>query len=199
MKTRIEFEPSKETAPTSVDVDTPSDVVETEKLSALAKEKARPDVSEFPIAIGDDGRRLFRVGERIIVERTCASFLKNSPTTYLDTRVYVVEAVDDFTGDMKLWNEELCQWALDNYITGPSKGHVYRLAFKEVIVTKGRRKKGKKTPAPKKDPNAPKKQRGRPKGSKNRPKEVVAAEKKAKYEERAAKKAARAARKIKKY
>lgn len=180
--------------PTEVDLDAVSDRVTNDMVEKLAGQSRgnKPDISGLPDAIRD-GRPLFRVGDRIVIEQYC-TVLDTNP--YLHTRTYKVEAINPATGDLKLWDESVNHWAMDNYVTGPRYGQVYKFA---AGATVGKRKRGR----PRKNPVAPvpvatevktdaPKKRGRPKGSKNRPKDVVAAEKRARIDARKTRKAAAA-------
>lgn len=177
--------------PTEVDLDAVSDRVTNDMVEKLAGQSRgnKPDISGLPDALRE-GRPLFRVGDRIVIEQYC-TVLDTNP--YLHTRTYKVEAINPTTGDLKLWDESVNHWAMDNYVTGPKYGQVYKFA---AGATVGKRKRGRprKNPiapvVPKETADAAPKKRGRPKGSKNRPKDVVAAEKRARVDARKAKKAA---------
>lgn len=178
-----------------VDIDAPSDTVTSEMVEKLAGAVRgnKPDISALPDALAADGRPLFRVGDKIIIEQY-AIILEANP--YLHTRTYKVDAINPKTGDLRLWDDTLCQWGMDNYLVGPRYGQVYKLAAGNSV---GKRKRGR----PRKNPVAPvveaapsdqpveKKRRGRPKGSKNRPRAVVAEERKAIMEARAERRAKR--------
>lgn len=150
----------------------------------------KPDISHLPLAAVKDKDGtvlpLFDIGDRIVIERH-AGMLTGKP--WLDTQTYVVQHINDDNGDLKLWNPDLLQFALGNFIKGPARGDDYRLAV-EGTPTVGKRKRGR----PRKNPVQPvaqvgekKRGRGRPAGSKNRDKDVIKAEKVAKAKERAAK------------
>lgn len=162
-----------------------------EALAPVA-EVRKPDISKLHLAYEDvDGERLalFGAGDRIVIERH-ASMLQGKP--WLDTQTYVVQSVDDETGVLRLWNPDLHQFAMGNFITGPERGDDYRLAGDRRNPI-GKRKRGR----PRKNPIVPeaviadgtplpaKRGRGRPKGVKNRPKDVIEAER---AERRAARK-----------
>lgn len=158
----------------------------------------RPDISQLPDALVA-GKPAFGVGDKIIIERTISVLKKGG---YLDTKSYKVASVDHSTGNLRLWDESLGQWAMDNYIEGPKAGYIYKMANGILpMMVKGKRGRPRKNPvAPKEAPltdsdgNPIKKKRGRPPGTKNRPSEVVKAEKAAKKAERAQKRAFRAAK-----
>lgn len=155
----------------------------------------KPDISHLPAATvkTDEGIfPLFDVGDRIVIERH-ASMVNGKP--WLDTQTYVVQEIDDATGVIRLWNPDLLQFALGNFITGPARGDDYRLAV-EGTPSVGKRKRGRPRKAPvqpvaPKVPGEKKRGRGRPPGAKNRPKDVIKAEKALKAKERAAKMAMR--------
>lgn len=137
-----------------------------------------------------------KVGDRIVIERY-NGILKDRP--WLDTKPYYVNDVDQASGKVKLYFEELQQNATDNFLVGLRLGNLYKK-----MPADGR------WDAPPKPKAAPKvfvpvqttehgepvkKGRGRPKGVKNRPKEVIAQEKKMQAEARLAKRAARLVKK----
>lgn len=176
-----------------LDIDVASDSVDDVRVFMTAPKKVvnAPDISRLPDALGPDGRPLFRVGDRIVLERH-ASIFADKP--YLDTRTWYVNDVDLETGQVKLFDEGLMQHGTANWKIGPLNGCVFKLAMGAKVSTK--RKRGR----PRKNPieavvtttvtrPGEKKKRGRPKGSKNRPKEVVAAERVAKAAAKRAKKA----------
>jgi len=126
---------------------------------------------------------LFNTGDRIVIERYCHQ-LAGSP--WLDTQTYQVDSIDDETGDLCLWNPDLLQRAMGNFLTGPSRGDKYLLAPVKGFTSKRKRGRPRKDQAGKPAdplPAGAKKGRGRPKGSKNRSKEVIAQEKLARREE----------------
>lgn len=159
-------------------------------MEAPAGAEPKPDLSRLPDAVVDGALRL-DVGDRIVIERR-ASFLPGRP--YLDTKTYRIHRLDG-NGNMSLWDESLNQWAMDNWMTGPAKGNVYKMATTGALVTT-KRKRGRPRKNPVEAPKplvvgpdgAPvKRGRGRPKGSKNRAKEVIVEEKAEKRRLRAAK------------
>jgi hypothetical protein len=154
-------------------------VLEAEAVSG-SYDSRKPDISHLAAATVTDESGLvlplFDVNDRIVIERH-ASMLDGRP--WLDTQTYVVQSIDDETGDLRLWNPDLSQFALGNFRTGPARGDDYRLADGSGPVV-GKRKRGR----PRKRPvhlvaqqGEKKRGRGRPKGSKNRPKDVIKAEK----------------------
>lgn len=129
-----------------------------------------------------------KVGDTIVIERH-TPFLPGKP--WLDTKPYYINDVDQTTGNLKLYFEELQQHAKDNFVMGLKAGNLY----KKVPLfgrwdSPVRSKREPVTPVVVSNPELTeygepvKKTRGRPKGSKNRDREVVAAEKKEKLEAR---------------
>lgn len=171
-----------------IDFETPSDVVSPEAMTlGTRKPIVKPDISRLPDAIVG-GIAQFKEGDKIVIERY-ASFLKGNP--YLDTKTFRVMKYDDFTGRMRLFDEQLDQNAIMNWKEAVRFGTVFKLAVGKVDVsTKRKRGRPKKAvmeePKPV-DPNVPKRGRGRPKGAKNRDKTIIAAEKAAMKEKRAEK------------
>lgn len=164
-----------------------------------AIEARKPKISHLEnatVTVGDEILPLFGIGDRIVIERY-AHVLPLRP--WLDTQTYLVDDIDDETGDLKLWNADLMQHAMANFRTGPARGDVYKLFPKEngsLVIGKrkrGRPKKDRSAESPKSTPAAAnsstapanstpgqKRKRGRPPGSKNRPKAEIAAERLAK-------------------
>lgn len=152
---------------------------------AQAKREARrPDVSAFPDALDAEGKPLFRAGDRVVVERRSV-VLAGSP--WIDTKVYRVLNVDQDTGNVRFYDEQINQFAASNYRTATARGSVFKLLPTGARTDNlGKRKRGR----PRKNPETvakpvstePKRGRGRPKGVKNRPKEVIAEEKRARRE-----------------
>jgi hypothetical protein len=175
-------------------------MLEVEAVSG-SYDSRKPDISHLPLAVAKDENGvvvpLFDVNDKIVIERH-AGMLIGKP--WLDTQTYIVQEIDDDTGVLRLWNPDLLQFALGNFITGPQRGDDYRLAV-EGTPTVGKRKRGRprKNPVqPVAQPGEKKRGRGRPPGSKNRSKDVIKAEKVAKAKERAAKASSRKKRAVKK-
>lgn len=170
-------------------------------VTAAEREARKPDISRLPDAIGADGEPLFRVGEKIIIERR-ATVLEGNP--YLDTRTYMVVGINTENGNLDLFDESLCQSAMSNWKSGLRRGFVFKLARGNQVATKKKRGRPRKNPivdetevkaAPVGADGQPvKKKRGRPPGSKNRDKATIKAEKKAKMAQREEKKAKRKAK-----
>lgn len=170
-------------------------------LSAAEREARKPDISRLPDAIGPDGVPLFRVGEKIIIERR-ATVLEGNP--YLDTRTYTVVGINGDNGNLDLFDETLAQSAMSNWMSGLRRGFVFKLARGNSVATKKKRGRPRKNPivdetekkaVPLDERGQPiKKKRGRPPGSKNRDRDTIKAEKKAKMAQREEKKAKRRAK-----
>ena len=155
----------------------------------------RPMIDHLPDAIERDelGRSVLNAkpGEKLIIERW-ATILKNRP--WLDTKTYTIISIDEATGHLKLWDDDLQRNAATNYIDGVKAGYKFKLPTRKGMqIGKKKRGRPKKNPtdaptveAAKPSSDGPKK-RGRPAGSKNRDREVIAAEKKAKVEKKKAK------------
>ena len=172
---------------TSVDVESFSDTVSPDALEAITRKGGnKPDISRLPDAIVG-GAAQFGPGDKIVIERY-SSFLKGKP--YLDTKTYRVVRLDEFTGRIHLFDEQLDQNAIVNWKESLKFGTVFKLATGKVnISTKKKRGRPRKNPIETEEvkPAGEKKGRGRPKGAKNRPKEEIKAEKEAKKAERARK------------
>ncbi len=176
-------------APPSGEVNITSDGPAKERLDK------RPDISSLEDALErrSDGRLVprFGPGEKIVIERR-SSVLEGNP--WLDTQTYVVREIEPDSGVLRLWNPNLHQQALSNFVTGTEIGCVFKLASIRGGSI-GKKKRGR----PRRDVTGPapaaveppkdgeKKKRGRPKGVKNRSKEVIVAEKAARSAERTAK------------
>jgi len=173
----------------------------------------RPNIDDLVDAVVRDdlGRLLLlaKPGEKLIVERF-ATILPGRP--WLDTKTYTVQSIDEATGRIHLWDDELQRMALTDYIGGIKVGYRFKLPVKGRPVVSNKRKRGR----PKKIVVAPavapaatvqpavgpdgapvKRGRGRPKGAKNRDAATITAEKKAKAELKAAKKRAKVEKKAK--
>lgn len=175
----------------AIDLESPSDFVSTDVLEALGKAASnKPDISRFPDAICC-GVPQFGAGDKIVIERYSA-FLKGKP--YLDTKTYRVVRLDEFTGRIHLFDEQLSQNAIMNWKESLRFGTVFKLALGKLhISTKKKRGRPRKNPmeeVPVVDPAAPKRRRGRPAGTKNRDKGVITAEKAERKARRAESKAA---------
>lgn len=123
---------------------------------------------------------LFDVGDTIVAERHI-SLMPGHP--WLDTRVYVVNRIDDETGAIHCTDPEYHHYACIGYKSPFTR---IKLCPKGTNPFKAP-KAEKPAAAPAADGSpAPKKGRGRPKGSKNRPKDVIKQERQARREKRAA-------------
>lgn len=178
---------------------------EISRAAALEASKlaSRPLIDHLADAVAKDdmGNLVLeaKAGDKIIIERF-ASVLSHRP--WLDTRTYIIESVDGVTGDLRLFDPDMNQEAMSNYITGTQRGYRFKLPNSKGLNI-GQRKRGR----PKKNPTGVpeevkpvqldangqpiKKKRGRPPGSKNRDRDTIVAEKKAKIDRRKTKKGAR--------
>lgn len=160
------------------------------------RERAKPDISRLPNALGPDGSPLFKVGDTIIIERR-STILDGNP--YLDTRTYSVTSIDMDTGTLDLFDADFCQTAMSNFRKGPNHGFIFKLPRGKAIVTKRKRGRPRKidavdAPVIAVGEKAAVKRRGRPPGAKNRSKAVIKAEKVLKREEATQRKARRSRR-----
>jgi hypothetical protein len=160
-----------------------------EDVVSAAESAAKPDISKLKDALDANGIPIFTAGDRIVIERRI-TFLPDHP--WLDTRSYRVQSVDPQFGTLKLWDEVIGQFAMDNFKKGPTYGQIYKMAGRSTVSPQKKRGRPRKNPLPEPrkdgDPVPVKKKRGRPPGSKNRNKDVIRAEKAAK---KAAKKSRR--------
>lgn len=156
----------------------------------------KPDISRLPSAIDEDGRPLFKAGDKIVIERY-SGILQGNP--YLDTRTFRVKSVDMETGLVALYDEVLVQNAYDNWKTGVETGQVYKFATGTPVSSKKKRGRPRKDvigaeakPVELGPDGKPiKRRRGRPPGAKNRSKDEIRAEKMERSAARAARKAGR--------
>lgn len=166
-------------------------------ISAEAKRLAnRPMIDHLPDAVERDelGRFVLsaRPGDKIIMERW-ATILKGRP--WLDTKTYTIVSIDEASGEVHLWDDDLQRNATTNYITGTKAGYRFKLPTKKgMLIGTKRRGRPRKNPtdAPTNaSPGGPPvvKKRGRPAGTKNRDRDVIAAEKRAKAQLKSDKKA----------
>lgn len=155
----------------------------------------RPMIDHLPDAMERDelGRLVLNAkpGDKLIIERW-ATILAGKP--WLDTKTYTIITIDEATGHLKLWDDDLQRNAATNYISAVKAGYKFKLPTRKGMqIGKKKRGRPKKNPtdAPglevAKPPSEGPKKRGRPAGSKNRDREVIAAEKKAKVEKKKAK------------
>lgn len=160
------------------------DVEEAERKRLANK----PMIDHLPDAVRKDelGRYVMdaRPGDKIVMERW-ATILAGKP--WLDTKTYTIVSIDEASGDLKLWDDDLCRAALTNYVSGMKAGYRFKLPNKRNMeIGKKRRGRPRKNPVAAGEPKAAPvdgvKRRGRPAGTKNRPRDVIAAEKKAKLE-----------------
>lgn len=199
LETEVPEEEGTEEIPVepTVDLDSLGDTVSADQVARLmgARNANRPDISRLPDAM-EFGRPAFKAGDKIVIERH-ATVLPGRP--YLDTKTYRVLEVEEKTGFLRLYDESLNQFAMDNFKRGLSVGNVYKLAMGAHVATKRKRGRPRKEVTEDAKPTVaaeePKRGRGRPKGSKNRPKEEVRAEKAAKRAASVKKGAAKRAKK----
>ena len=161
-------------------------------------QRDKPDIShlEDAVKVDEEGHPSLdlQVGDRIVIERY-SGILKERP--WLDTKPYYLNDVDQVTGKLKLYFEELQQHATDNFIAGMKLGNVYKKMPSNGRWDAPPRVVRKPEPRPISidngtvDQSTEKKGRGRPKGSKNRSKDVIEAEKSERSSARLAKRAAR--------
>ena len=169
----------------------------SELMASEARERARlaskPNIDHLPDAVEKDelGRMvlLAKPGEKIVIERY-ATILRNNP--WLDTKSYTVVSIDEATGRVYLWDDELQRRAMTDYVQALKVGHRIKLPTARTVITtkrkRGRPKKNKSVEQAAPAPAGEKKRRGRPKGAKNRTKEEIAAEKAVKHAKKSAKK-----------
>ena len=171
--------------------------------SAPPKPRDMPNIDHLEDAVKFDeaGRPYLdlKPGDKVVIERHTSMF-KDHP--WLDTKVYHLNEVDQATGVLKLFYEELHQHARDNFVAGLLSGGKYkklpttgRWDVAPKVVRKVQAPVQSPSPAPANGEQPVKRGRGRPPGVKNRPKDVIVAERKALKEARLAKKAARLAKK----
>lgn len=155
----------------------------TTAMMAISKPITPPAIDHLPDAIVKDslGRPILLAhpGDKIVIERY-ATVLAHKP--WLDTKTYTVESIEESTGIVHLYDEELYRNSSTNYIDGSKQGYRFKLATAKGASI-GQRKRGRPrknpetiTPTPTPTDASPKK-RGRPKGAKNRPKSIIKAEK----------------------
>jgi hypothetical protein len=174
---------------TMIDTDTPLDSSYigsiTAAMMANSKPITPPTIDHLPDAVIKDpmGRLVLLAGpgDKLVIERV-ASILTHKP--WLDTKTYTVESVEESTGIVHLWDEDLYRNSSTNYITGISSGYRFKLATAKGASIgqrkRGRPRKNPTTPTTPTPTNTTPKKRGRPKGAKNRPKDVIKTEKAAK-------------------
>lgn len=171
----------------------------------------RPNIDDLMDAVVKDelGRQLLLVkpGEKLIVERF-ATVLPGHP--WLDTRTYTVQSIDEASGRVHLWDDELQRTAMTDYIGGTKVGYRFKLPIKGRPMVTNKRKRGRPKKPAVVSPTVPvqvqstlapdgtpvKRGRGRPKGVKNRDQEVILAEKKAAAAIKAAKKEMKKKKKV---
>jgi hypothetical protein len=188
-----------------IDENTSSDDTESpnEYAVAMSAKEAhrlatRPNIDDMVDAVAKDdlGRPILlaKPGEKLIVERF-ATILRGRP--WLDTKTYTIQSIDEATGKVHLWDDELQRTALTDYIGGTAAGYRFKLPIKGRAISSARKRGRPKKVVPvtqqpvvqPQEQGEVKRGRGRPKGVKNRDKETIAAEKKAVADVKSAKKA----------
>lgn len=115
--------------------------VHEDMLAREAREQRRvsnkPDIDHLEdawVREGGNVKFLLKCGDKVIIERKSV-YLPNH--TWLDTKMYTITEVDHETGDLKLYNDDLDQYAMSNFKTGVDQ-HGYK--FK--IPTRGMPRRG---------------------------------------------------------
>lgn len=88
---------------------------------------SRPYIDGFPDAVREkDGKMVCTQTKdmRIIIERY-ATILSTKP--WLDTKTYIVNGVNQDTGEIKLWDEDLEHHVTLNFITGTKLGYRFKV------------------------------------------------------------------------
>lgn len=144
------------------DVDDPNDIDSFLELSEKDQKRieSKPNIDDLEDAVieNPDGSYHFvpGVGMQVVIDRTSV-MLPGNP--WLDTRIYKVLDVNQTTGDLKLYNDDLRQHALSNFIEGKKNGFSFKIPAKKG-VTGVKKRRGKRGIAPKKahdkKPNEPK-------------------------------------------
>jgi len=104
------------------------DYVVKSSLGLVAKvAKEKPDISYLHDAVVflDDGTPVFvpEVGDHVVIERPRLG----SMTEWFDTRMYCVKEVNEENGNLSLFDTECDCWAGSNYLTGSSKGLLFKI------------------------------------------------------------------------
>lgn len=95
---------------------------------------SRPSIEHLADAVVD-GKFVVPVGGRLVIDRV-ASVLTGSP--WLDTRCYQVRAVDELSGHLALFDEEIWHQANSNFKQGLQLGYTFKVApLKGSWVTSG--------------------------------------------------------------
>jgi len=109
-------------------METEEQVEEIQQEIQQEKSRARPVIDHMLDAVVPDGlggvKFLLNVGDEVIIERniTC---LASKP--WLDTWTYRVMDVNRETGNLKLYNINLEQQALSNYVVGSDLGYRFKI------------------------------------------------------------------------
>ena len=176
--------------PSEPDEDTIEAHVGTNEQREARRLEARPNIDHLEPGMVD-GDVKFKPGDRIVVERRI-SFFPGNP--WLDTLVYEVLSINESTGVVKCYHEELKHFAFISFKSphqiiklAPKRGPVYHRKHRAARATK---LGGIRPVVVAADPNKPKKTR-----APRRPKNVIAAEKKLRKQQRAEKVAAKTTKK----
>lgn len=119
------------------------------------RDKSKPFIDHLDDAIVD-GKFVVDVGEKVVIERY---YHVGEIAKWLDTRSYIVQHVDHETGRLKLFDHDVRQCAMSNFIDGPKRGYRFK------IPTKHTRLRGRGKSKPKKakvEKTGPKRGRGNP-------------------------------------
>jgi len=159
-----------------------------------ARERLMPTTERLinAIAAGDDGSPLFipGPGDLVVMERRSV-LLSGMP--WIDTRLLRVKKINDETGNIVLFDDDMKQNVQSNFITGPARGILFKIPAKRgnPFGPQTNAAAAKLEAAPvviiAADGSVKKRGRGRPAGSKNREKSVIKLEKKARAAARKAK------------
>jgi len=112
--------------------------------------ESKPNIDDLEDAVIENPNGSYHfvpsVGTQVVIDRTSV-MLPGNP--WLDTRIYKVIDVNQTTGDLKLYNEDLRQYALSNFIVGKKNGFSFKIPAKKGIAGVKKRR-GKRGVAPKK-------------------------------------------------
>lgn len=106
-------------------------------------ERVPPDIAHLEDAVVrlDDGTPVFilEVGDEVLIERWLGP--PDLPTrTWLDTRLYTVQCINQESGRIELYDEGLHQQAMTNFLTGLERGYVFKVPEGGLAGIKKRRK-----------------------------------------------------------
>ncbi len=89
---------------------------------------SRPSISQYSDALDSEGKPLFVVGDKLIIERYI-NFGKTRQ--WLDTRTYTVSKIDIDSGEIKLFDDQYKQSAYSNFKRAHLHGDVIKLYAKQ--------------------------------------------------------------------